>query len=80
MRHWFEFNTNYEQFSDNFYSRDENDEYFFGIPKSRKIEVYLLTLAEDLYEYLAEESEGFKLIATKELHINWGRGFESRYR
>jgi len=36
-----------------------------SIPKDNKIEVYLLTSAEDLYEYLAEESEGFKLIAMK---------------
>ena len=39
------------------------DEYFFGIPKGNKLEVYLLTSPEDLYEYLAEESEGFCLIA-----------------
>ena len=43
---------------DYLYERDENGEYFFGIPKGNKIEVYLLTSAEDLYEYLAEESEG----------------------
>ena len=47
------------------YERDENGEYFFGIPKGNKIEVYLLTSEEDLYEYLAEESKGFSLIATK---------------
>ena len=50
---------------DYLYERDENDEYFFGIPKGNKLEVYLLTSPEDLYEYLAEESEGFWLIATK---------------
>ena len=50
---------------DYLYERDENDEYFFGIPKRDKIEVYLLTSAEDLYEYLAEESEGFSLIAER---------------
>jgi len=44
--------------------QSENGEYFFGIPKDNKIEVYLLTSAEDLYEYLAEESEGFCLIGT----------------
>ncbi len=33
------------------------------ISKGNKIEVYLLTSAEDLYEHLAEESEGFSLIA-----------------
>ena len=40
-------------------------EYFFGIPKGNKLEVYLLTSPEDLYEYLAEESEGFNLIAER---------------
>ncbi len=50
---------------DYFYERDENGEYFFGISKGNKIEVYLLTSAEELYEYLAEESEGFSLIAMK---------------
>ena len=50
---------------DYLYERDENDEYFFGIPKGNKLEVYLLTSPEDLYEYLAEESEGFRLIAIK---------------
>ena len=50
---------------DYLYDRDENGEYFFGISKDNKIEVYLLTSAEDLYEYLAEESEGFSLIAMK---------------
>ena len=38
---------------DYLYERDENDEYFFGIPKGNKIEVYLLTSAEELYDYLA---------------------------
>lgn len=52
---------------DYLYERDENGEYFFGISKGNKIKVYLLTSAEDLYEYLAEESEGFSLIAKKEL-------------
>ena len=50
---------------DYLYERDENGKYFFGIPKGNKIEVYLLTSPEDLYEYLAEESEAFKLIAMK---------------
>ena len=50
---------------DYLYERDENGEYFFGIPKGNKLEVYLLTSAEDLYEYLAEGSEGFKLITMK---------------
>jgi len=55
---------------DYLYDRDENGEYFFGIPKGNKIEVYLLTSAEDLYEYLAEESEGFSLIAKKDTQTN----------
>ena len=38
---------------DYLYDRDENDEYFFGIPKGNKIEVYLLASAEELYDYLA---------------------------
>lgn len=50
---------------DYLYERDENGEYFFGIPKDNKIELYLLTSAEDLYEYLAEESEGVVLMAGK---------------
>ena len=50
---------------DYLYDRDENGEYFFDIPKGNKLEVYLLTSPEDLYEYLAEESEGFRLIAMK---------------
>ncbi len=50
---------------DYLYERDEKGEYFFGSPKGNKIEVYLLTSAADLYEYLAEESEGFCLIAKK---------------
>lgn len=50
---------------DYLYDRDENGEYFFGIPKGNKIGVYLLTSAENLYEYLAEESEGFSLIAER---------------
>ena len=50
---------------DYLYERDENGKYFFGIPKDNKLEVYLLTSPEDLYEYLAEESDGFKLIAMK---------------
>ena len=50
---------------DYLYDRDDDGEYFFGIPKGNKIEVYLLTSAEDLYEYLAEESEGFRLIAER---------------
>ncbi len=55
---------------DYLYERDENDEYFFGIPKGNKLEVYLLTSPEDLYEYLAEESEGFCLIAKKDTQTN----------
>ena len=50
---------------DYLYERDENDEYFFGIPKGNKLEVYLLSSPEDLYEYLAEEREGFSLIAER---------------
>lgn len=50
---------------DYLYGRDENGEYFFGIPKGNKIEVYLLTSAEDLYEYLMEQREGFVLLAGK---------------
>ena len=50
---------------DYLYERDENGEYFFGIPKGNKLEVYLLTSPEDLYEYLAEGSEGFSLIAER---------------
>ena len=50
---------------DYLYDREENGEYFFGIPKGNKIEVYLLTSAEDLYEYLAEESDGLNLIAER---------------
>ena len=55
---------------DYLYERDENGEYFFGISKGNKLEVYLLTSPEDLYEYLAEESEGFRLIARKEALTN----------
>lgn len=44
--------------------------YYFGIPKGNKLEVYLLTSPEDLYEYLAEESEGFCLIAKKAPQTN----------
>ncbi len=51
---------------DYLYDRDENDEYFCCIPKGNKIEVYLLTSAEDLYEYLKEQGEGFCLFAKKE--------------
>ena len=47
---------------DYLYDRDENDEYFFGIPKGNKMEVYLLTSAEELYEYLAEDNENDYLI------------------
>ena len=50
---------------DYLYDRDENGEYFFGIPKGNKLEVYLLTSLEGLYEYLAEESEEFSLIAER---------------
>lgn len=42
---------------DYLYDRDVNNEYFFGIPNGNKIEIYFLTSAEDLYEYLAKESE-----------------------
>lgn len=51
---------------DSLYDRDENGEYFFGISNEKKVEVYLLTSPEDLYEYLAEESAGFSLIAMKQ--------------
>lgn len=50
---------------DYLYDRDENDEYFFGIPNGKKIEVYLLTSPEDLYEYLMKQREGFELLAGK---------------
>ena len=50
---------------DYLYGRDENGEYFFGIPQGNKIEVFLLTSADDLYEHLAEASEGYSLIARK---------------
>ena len=50
---------------DYLYDRDENSEYFFGIPNGNKIEVYLLTSPEDLYEYLVEQREGFELLAGK---------------
>ena len=50
---------------DYLYDRDEDDEYFFGIPKGNKLDVYLLTSPKNLYEYLAEESEGFSLIAER---------------
>ena len=50
---------------DYLYERDENGEYFLGISKDNKLEVYLLTSPEDLYEYLAEESDGFCLIAKR---------------
>ena len=36
------------------------------ISKGKKLEVYLLTSVEDLYDYLAEESEGVCLIAMKQ--------------
>ncbi len=52
---------------DYLYDREENGEYFFGIPKGNKIEVYLLTSAEDLYEYLKEQGEGFCLFAKKRI-------------
>lgn len=52
---------------DYLYDRDENGEYFFGIPKGNKLEVYLLTSAEDLYEYLAEESEGVQFDCKKRI-------------
>ena len=55
---------------DYLYERDENDEYFFGIPKGNKIKVNLLASAEDLYKYLAEESEGGCLIAKKDTQTN----------
>lgn len=45
------------------YDRNENDEYFFGIPNGKKIEVYLLASPEDLYEYLVEQRKGFVLLA-----------------
>ena len=51
---------------DYLYDRDENGEYFFRISKGKKVEVYLLISPEDLYDYLAEESEGFSLIAIKQ--------------
>ena len=35
------------------YKRDENGELFFGIPVNGVIEVYLISSAEELYDYLA---------------------------
>ena len=48
---------------DYLYERDENDEYFFGIPKGNKLEVYLLTSHEDLYAYLREQREGVRTVS-----------------
>ncbi len=45
---------------DYIYDRDENGKHFFGILKVNKIEVYLLTSVEELYEYLSEEREGVR--------------------
>lgn len=50
---------------DYLYDRDEDGEYFFGIPNGNKVDVYLLTSPEDLYEYLMEQREGFVLLAGK---------------
>ena len=55
---------------DYLYERDENGEYFFGIPKGNKLEVYLLTSHEDLYEYLREQREGDVLLAGKNKSFN----------
>lgn len=39
------------------YKRDENGELFFGIPqRNGVIEIYLITSAEELYEYLLEQA------------------------
>lgn len=35
------------------YKRDENGELFFGIPVNGRIEVYLISSAEELYDYLS---------------------------
>ena len=50
---------------DYLYDRNEDSECFFGIPDGNNIKVYLLISAQDLYDYLAEESEGFILMAGK---------------
>lgn len=50
---------------DYLYNRDEDGEYFFGIPKGNKTEVYLLTSAEALYEHLKEQGEGAVLLVRK---------------
>ena len=55
---------------DYLYERDENGEYFFGIPKGNKLEVYLLTSHEDLYAYLREQREGYVLLAGKNKSFN----------
>ena len=34
------------------YKRDENGELFFGIPANGEIEAYLISSAEELYDYL----------------------------
>lgn len=35
------------------YKRDENGELFFGIPVNGGVEVYLISSAEELYDYLS---------------------------
>lgn len=35
------------------YNRDENGELFFGIPVNGGVELYLISSAEELYDYLA---------------------------
>lgn len=62
--------VNFDRFGvirDYLYDRDENGEYFFGITMSNKVEVYLLTSAEALYEHLKEQCEGFCLFAKKRI-------------
>lgn len=50
---------------DYLYDRDENGECFFDIPNGNNSKVYLLTSAEEPYDYLVEGSEGFIPMARK---------------
>ena len=50
---------------DYLYDRDEDGEYFFGIPNGYEVDVYFLTSPEDLYEYLMEQINRFSLIVAK---------------
>lgn len=47
----------YSVIRDFLYKRDENGELFFGIPqRNGVIEIYLITSAEELYDYLMEQA------------------------